>query len=52
MLWRLANQSFLAEILAEMHAAGFVDVDLGASLRATSVQLMTLKTLAWPLNDS
>ena len=30
LLWRLANQSVLADVIGEMHGAGYVDIDLGA----------------------
>ena len=39
LLWRLANQSLLADLISELHANGFVDIALGASVRATSDHL-------------
>ena len=36
LLWRLANQALVSDIVVELHAAGYADVDLGASVRATS----------------
>ena len=47
LLWRLANQSLLADVLTEMMAAGYMDVDLNAMLRATSVRF----SLDLPLNQ-
>ena len=38
MLWRLANQSVLSDVIEAMHLHGYVDMELGASLRATSVR--------------
>ena len=39
-LWRLANQSLLADVIAEMMIGGYSDSDLQATLRATSVKFV------------
>ena len=36
LIWRLANQSLVSDIIIELHNAGYADMDLGASVRATS----------------
>ena len=38
LLWRLANQSLLADVIGEMTLAGYVDMDLTAAVRATAVK--------------
>ena len=36
MLWRLANQSVLSDLLTALHAAGFNDPAIGSAVRATT----------------
>ena len=40
LLWRLANQSLVSDIIVELHNAGYAEPDLGASVRATSCTFM------------
>ena len=41
MLWRLANQSLLSELVLELHAQGFHDMDLGIRRSCGDVELRT-----------
>ena len=38
LLWRMANQSLLSDLILELHAAGYHDMSLNASVRAVSVR--------------